>query len=248
MAYYGYFTHWDTQGYKPYMRYTLLGGSGSVAENVGLSYCTTSPATADMVTVSSCSLATIENALNNSEWQMFYNDFACCGNGHRDNILNPFHNRVSIGIAWNTTTSAVYLVEDFENSYFSNFSIQQSGGTVRISAETSQYIDLREASISVYYDPPPSNMTLNELDLTGAYGPGTFAGSVFPPCPTGFICSSQGPGTNVYASQWTTTPDISIVFSIQPFIDEYGPGVYTLYLLPSQNPNDSLTSISIFIK
>ena len=25
MAYYGYFSHWDNQGYKPYMRYTLLG-------------------------------------------------------------------------------------------------------------------------------------------------------------------------------------------------------------------------------
>lgn len=26
MLYYDYFSHWDTQGYKPYVRYTLLGG------------------------------------------------------------------------------------------------------------------------------------------------------------------------------------------------------------------------------
>ena len=32
MLYSGYFSHWDTQGYKPYMRFVLLGGKGAVAE------------------------------------------------------------------------------------------------------------------------------------------------------------------------------------------------------------------------
>src|SRR5579863_914367 len=30
----GYFSHWDVQGYKPYMRYTILNGTGAVEENV----------------------------------------------------------------------------------------------------------------------------------------------------------------------------------------------------------------------
>ncbi|HEV2389109.1 MAG TPA: hypothetical protein VGS04_00130, partial [Nitrososphaerales archaeon] len=42
MAYYGYFSHWDNQGFKPYMRYTLLGGKGGVYENLALNYCNTS--------------------------------------------------------------------------------------------------------------------------------------------------------------------------------------------------------------
>ncbi len=29
-----YFSHWDTQGYKPYVRYTLAGGTGAVDENL----------------------------------------------------------------------------------------------------------------------------------------------------------------------------------------------------------------------
>ena len=32
----GYFSHWDMNGYKPYMRYTLAGGQGAVAENMCL--------------------------------------------------------------------------------------------------------------------------------------------------------------------------------------------------------------------
>ena len=34
MLYYDYFSHWDTFGMKPYMRYTLLGGTEGVDENV----------------------------------------------------------------------------------------------------------------------------------------------------------------------------------------------------------------------
>ncbi len=30
----GYVSHWDMNGYKPYMRYTLAGGQGAVAENI----------------------------------------------------------------------------------------------------------------------------------------------------------------------------------------------------------------------
>src|SRR5579862_1491804 len=30
----GYFSHWDVQGYKPYMRYSILNGTGAVEENV----------------------------------------------------------------------------------------------------------------------------------------------------------------------------------------------------------------------
>src|SRR5208337_1125607 len=38
MLRYGYFSHNDTQGFKPYLRYTLLGGRGAVEENVAYAY------------------------------------------------------------------------------------------------------------------------------------------------------------------------------------------------------------------
>ena len=48
------------------------------------------------------------------QWGMMYDD-AESDWGHRDNILNPFHNKVSIGIAYNN--NAIYLVQDFEDDY-----------------------------------------------------------------------------------------------------------------------------------
>jgi uncharacterized protein YkwD len=37
----GYFSHWDTNGYKPYVRYTLAGGQGAVNENIAARFSST---------------------------------------------------------------------------------------------------------------------------------------------------------------------------------------------------------------
>jgi len=151
--YYGYFSHWDTQGYKPYMRYTLLGGSGAVSENVALSSCQDST----HQHIEPCTIETIENAINGSEWMMMNNDTICCDNGHRTDILDPFHNRVSIGIAWNAISSKVYFVEDFENSYFLTTKFSYSSGVVTI--QTTQTVPLfftpNKDILAIYYDPLP---------------------------------------------------------------------------------------------
>src|SRR6266566_7947437 len=128
MAFYGYFSHWDNQGYKPYMRYSLLGGTGGVAENAALNYCNSSPPDSNDPTPALCGLQTVENAINGSEWAMMNNDTTCCNNGHRENILQTIHNRVSVGVAYNST--AVYIVEDFENDYITSGSLQLPGGVV----------------------------------------------------------------------------------------------------------------------
>ena len=93
MNYFGYFSHWDVQGYKPYMRYALLGSTGAVTENAGLDHFTSSPSDATLTYLVPCSVQTVENGLTNSGYQMMYNDVECCDNGHRDYILNPRHNR-----------------------------------------------------------------------------------------------------------------------------------------------------------
>ncbi len=84
---------------KPYMRYTLLGGNGVVDENIAYMY--------------NSSGINAVNALKEMEYNFMYNDYNCCNNGHRKNILTPQHNEVSIGVAFNATS--VYLVEDFIN-------------------------------------------------------------------------------------------------------------------------------------
>ena len=245
MAYFGYFSHWDVQGYKPYMRYTMLGGDGYVAENAGLDYCTYSPPDSSLVTPAGCSLQTVENALANSEYGMVYNDAACCNNGHRDNILNPFHNRVSIGIAWNDSSSAVYFTEDFENAYISLQPPIYSNGAVTLAGSLSSGLNLNEIAVS--FDSTPQPMTISQLDATFAYDPGTSIGAVFAPCPSGYICSpnTNDGGVAVYASSWSYSgSELSASFSLTAFTQKYGSGVYTLYMFDSQN--NLWMSFSIF--
>jgi len=267
MQYYGYFSHWDTQGYKPYMRYTLLGGTGSVEENAALNYCSDST-TATARTPAPCSPKTVENAINDSEWVMMNNDSACCGNGHRDNILDSLHNRVSIGVAYNSTT--VFLVEDFEDSYLSSESLQLSGSTMTFSGTLQQNVStwmsrVAGAEISVFYDPTPSGISVGSLDelkacgennelnesaacqYEGAYTPGTVVSTVFPPCPPGEDCVTDN-GTYTYAQAWqVNAPSFDITFSLSALIAAHGSGVYTIYLWPAERLPESITSLSIFV-
>lgn len=151
--YFGYFSHWDTQGYKPYMRYTLLGGRGAVAENIALDFCQDSTHRY----LEPCTIQTIENAINDSEWSMMNNDTTCCNNDHKAEILDPFHNRVSIGIAWNATSSRIYFVEDFENSYFvtSKFSYSSAVVSIQTSQATALELNTNMSILEIDYDSLP---------------------------------------------------------------------------------------------
>ena len=264
MAYYGYLSHWDLQGYKPYMRYTILGGTGLVAENAAYESCTDSK----WQIVQSCNVQTIENSINDSEWQMMNNDTTCCSNGHRENILNASHNRVSIGLSYNSTTEVAYLVEDFEDSYISSSSLQLSGGVVTFQGSTAQNLtgwtgSSSGANIVVYYDRTPTNIDVSELAFStscaqyselneptscqyqGAYKPGTQISAILAPCPARYIC---GTGNFTYAQTWQqNSGSFDIVFSISGFESTYGSGVYTLYLWPAGDTTDPITSLSVFV-
>jgi uncharacterized protein YkwD len=241
----GYFSHWDTQGYKPYMRYTLLNGTGAVEENVAFE----ASSLPSFVTT-----AQVETAISSLEHDMVYNDEACCQNGHLLNIINPYHNRVSIGIAYNST--AVYFVEDFENYYInlnapifvpSNQSVTLQGSTL-----TSLIPD----SVIVSYDPTPTPINASTLNSQYQipYNEGTFLGGAIP-CASGLqLCNRFNGGITVRPSTWdVTNSSVDIVFSLQQFTNKDGSGVYTIYLTQNtfaSNPNDteSLTSFSIFVQ
>ncbi len=235
----GYFSHWDTQGYKPYMRYSLLNGTGFVEENVAYES-TTLPT---FVTT-----ADVENAISSLEWQMMNNDSACCQNGHRDNILTSFHNRVSIGVAYDSNN--VYFVEDFE-TFLTSLSLPiDQGTTVSLTGNTST--PLNPTSILIFYDATPQPLTSVQLDTQyyGSYDQGTFLGGVVPPC-NGILgrCLQFSQGVTEQASTWATSGNyIDIKFSLENFLSSNGNGVYTVYLVQgSQSNPEYLTSISIFV-
>jgi uncharacterized protein YkwD len=234
-----YFSHWDTQGYKPYMRYSILNGTGFVEENVAYESTTLPTFT---------STSSVEAAISSLEWQMMNNDSACCQNGHRDNILTSFHNRVSIGVAFNPTN--VYFVEDFE-TYLTTLSTPiDQGGSIILSGNTSGTID--PTSILIFYDAMPQPLTSVELntEYSGPYDQGTFTGGVVPPCSSLFSkCLQFAEGMTVQASTWQVAGNaIDIQFPLSSFVSNYGTGVYTISLVQGSEENpEYLTSISVFV-
>jgi len=241
MLFYGYFSHFDTQGYKPYMRYSLLGGRGADFENVAYYYFSVPHFT---------STDSVETAIKELEYSMVYNDSSCCENGHRYNILDSLHNQVSIGVAYNSTT--VYFDEEFENNYL-NLSLTVAPA----SASDAYYVALRGAptgsfptpnALYVAFDDYPAGNTSAQLNSgPHEYGPGKLVGGVLPR--TGFFgsCGQFSSGTTVCADAWNVTPKaIDIEFPLEPFIKNYGPGVYTLYLITGSSTDTAITSLSVF--
>jgi uncharacterized protein YkwD len=244
MLYYGYFSHFDTQGYKPYMRYTLLGGVGGDSENVayfGYSGHFTST-------------AAVESAVKTLEHDMVYNDSDCCANGHRYNILDSLHNQVSVGFAYDS--DYVYFVEEFENNYI-NLNLTVTGASSSNPYDvTMTGVPIQGAptpsSIYITFDTSPSPETTAQLNNgPHEYGPGTLEGGVLP-CSKLYQslghCPVFSTGTTVYADTWTfTTRQVDIAFSLQAFIKKSGPGVYTVYLITGKTTESAITSISIFV-
>ena len=162
----GYVSHWDMNGYKPYMRYTLAGGQGAVAENIAWQGETGNSVGID-----------VESALKDMEYSMMYNDSASNW-GHRDNILNPLHNEVSIGIAYDNNN--VYFVEDFINDYISWNQLSVNGNEVTMQG-TIQTQPSNIKQIGIFYD-NPSPLTVNQLEQApyqDGYDAGTYVGSGF---------------------------------------------------------------------
>jgi len=119
------------------------------------------------------------------------------------------------------------------------------------------------AEITVYFDPIPGNIGLDELNLLpscsqynelneplscryqGAYTPGLQISTVFGPCPTNRICSE---GNYTYAETWQEAAgNFQIVFSISGLQSIYGNGIYTFYLWPNATTSEPITSLSVLV-
>jgi uncharacterized protein YkwD len=242
MLYFGYFSHYDTQGYKPYMRYTLLGGRGADAENVAYFYYSVPHFT---------STGSVESAIQELEHSMVYNDSACCNNGHKYNILDQLHNRVSIGVAYNSTY--VYFDEEFENVYV-NLTLSMTSA----SSSNPFFVTLRGVptqsvaapnSIYIAFDDTPSPENATQLNAgPHEYGPGSLVGGVLPPGGLFGGCGQFSSGTTVCAQTWTfTSSTVDIAFSLADFVRASGPGVYTVYLITGSSTESAITTISLFV-
>ncbi len=221
MLQYNYFSHWDIYGMKPYMRYTLVGGTGSVEENIAY---TKSGVKACIGTIcNSYGNINITSSLQQMEYNMVYNDSGCCKNGHRDNILDPNHNQVSIGISYNSTT--IYLVEDFVNNYiswFNNTPNTSNNSEVSLKGATSPGYQL--SSIEVTYDQQTQIMSPQQLNQTSEYGYGqSIAGIV-----SSALDYYPDLTTIVADNYYTKGNDFLVSFNMTKLIKQYGQGEYTV--------------------
>ncbi|MEM2154226.1 MAG: CAP domain-containing protein [Nitrososphaeria archaeon] len=205
-------SHWDTNGMKPYMRYTLFGGKNFVQENVAAVFM--------LGRTNPLSDEEIKSFLAKLEHEMMYND-ASSGWGHRKNILDPSHTHVNIGIAYNS--QIVVLVQDFENILieWEEFNIKNT--TVSLKGRFLQ--NLKPYMFLVYFDPSPTPLSREDLQHTpynGSYSFGKLLGAVL----------DKGYQTDVpyiYATKWVQRGlDFEIVFDFKKFMQTSG--VYTIVL------------------
>ena len=225
-----YVSHWDTSGYKPYMRYTLAGGEGAVAENVAWQRKTGNIDPIDA-----------KSALKDLEYAMMYDD-ASSNWGHRDNILDPSHNKVSIGVAYDNHN--VYLVQDFEDDYvvWSQRIVDNNQVTLDGTIQKEALIQ----GVAILYD-NPSNLTvaqINEPQYQDGYGPGTYVAMAMPP-----NWRAAGEAITITAENWRQNENtFEITFTLSPVVATIGNGVYTLYLVTGSSTADSLTTYSVWIR
>jgi len=218
-----YLSHWDTDGMKPYMRYTTVGGVNYEEENSayhGWFDKSQDPALYAVID--------LKQTVKDLEYNMMFDD-ADSGWGHRDAIINKLHKKVNIGIAYDNKRLA--LVEQFEGDYVS-FIVKPNlfGKILSLSGSVSMG---KVYSLHVFYDPMPETLSQEQLlDMRKSYDQGEEMGYILPP-------KHHMDGVDyVAASKWDVGPagSFNIQADVTPLLKR-GSGVYTFRLISEYEGN-----------
>jgi uncharacterized protein YkwD len=211
-------SHWMTSGESPYMAYSRYGGLGMVSQNVAMSG---SPGYyADCTSGGHlCDRLDPFEQVDLHQYGMVYTDSECCNDSHRDNILDPFHTHVSIGIAYDDYTFV--MVQNFENNYLE---------LEKPPAKRANYVELvgdtprgRVSAINVHYDAKPAPEIYDQNKDRQSYGLGELVATVVPPG------SGSSPAA-IVADVWDAgQQSVEIGFSIDSINEKRG--VYTIVVI-----------------
>lgn len=201
----GYLSHWGLDGMKPYMRYTLAGGYNSESEN-----CWGPNWYADENLYPE---KNVIDLLNEAEESLM------ASSGHRTNILNEWHRKVNIGIAYNKV--AAYVVQQFEGDYirFSQLPTLE-GSVLTFSGETLEGFVVD--GVQIWYDPPSHSLTLGQLGETSCYDAGEPVAFLRSPPPPGHYYPSYldtytwSKCTNPYLVDPDTPPPTPSPYGLRP--------------------------------
>ena len=250
-------SHWTTDGMKPYMRYSVNGGIGYVAQNAAAQYTQIddpvfkSRIDACKRGLAYCDPVDIKKAIDTAEYNMMYND-AESEWGHKDNILDKYHTHVSIGIAYDSVDFA--MVQNFENQYImwdKQIGYEKSTGIVTMKGKIEGDIELQ--TINIYYDPLPKSQTYGDNYNKTSYGGGTLEALVVKPAPFGYTYPETQGYMIMVANKWDitnngTAEQFAIEFSLNRLSSQYGDGAYTVILWGKDKSegNIPLTNIALF--
>lgn len=239
-------SHWMTNGEKPYMTYTRYGGTGEVGQNVAVEGYSEADATACRYGLAICKHTDPVKAIENAQYSMMYEDEECCNNGHRDNILDREHTHVSIGIMYDDYFFA--FVQNFESQYVQwARPIMRDAGTNSVDMGGELAAGLEMSSISIYFDPLPTNETyLQNLDRT-SYDNGALAAYVLP---AGWFLDDPSILT-IESARWAQDgQSFEISFSLEQVTARHGNGVYTIGLIARNEAGELMrvTSTAIFVQ
>ncbi len=165
--------HWDSNGLKPYMRYTLAGGEQYSAENVfAIDFC---PEGLDNYR--------LETPREQIDFAM---DRFLNSPGHRQNILNPHHRKVGIGLTYRPPT--IWFVQLFVGDYI-EYETKPTidSGTLTLSGQTKNGAAIYATSptLTIYYDRQPQPLTQGQLSRTYCYNNGQRIANIRPPPESG---------------------------------------------------------------
>ena len=251
--------HWWADGRKPYMVYSLTGGTSYAAENAASNGWTEREWRAedcDSFRVN-CIIDSPQEAITELQWLMMYDD-AHADWGHRDNILGETHRAVNIGIAFNGRRTT--FIQHFEGG-----AVEADGPpTLDANGVLSFSLTKRETGVaigglvSVAYDPPPTPKTPAQIDALDAYCigggfttvcPTTDAALILAPPRPGYFYSDLG-SNEVVASTWTETAE-RFAFTARTGSLLARPGVYTVAVWRDTGGTlltEQLVSLSLFVE
>ena len=187
--------HWDANGLKPYMRYTLAGGEQYSAENVfAIDFC---PDDLDQYH--------LETPTEQIDFAM---DLFLNSPGHRQNILNPHHRNVGIGITYRQPT--IWFVQLFVGDYI-EYETKPTieSGMLTLSGQVKNGADISgRLSMMIYYDRPPNPLTRGQLSRTYCYTNGLPIAGLRPPLETGSSYTEDEATIHVNSKQCPDPYDI----------------------------------------
>lgn len=166
-----YLSHWNRDGFAPYMRYARAGGQGYSAENVSLT---------GYLFSQGCRAIDMDARLEEALQGLMDSP------GHRDNILRSEHTTLHAGLA--QSCGVLTIVQLFEGDYVRYDSLPYiRDGILRMAGRTINGAALPDTSqpFRVSWVPLPQPVTRGQLIQTSCYSGGQPIAALLRPSPPG---------------------------------------------------------------